>query len=107
MRFHVDEHISRGLVLGLRSHGHDVTTPSDVGLSEAGDQPHVEFTLREDRVIITHDRDFLVKHAQGTRHAGILYCHQQKYSIGQLLTMCLLVADCYTQEEMRGRVEFL
>jgi hypothetical protein len=38
--------------------------------------------------------------ALGMAHAGILYCHQQKYSIGQLMMMCLLAADCYTQEAM-------
>jgi predicted nuclease of predicted toxin-antitoxin system len=107
MRFHVDENVPTALVRALRMHGHDVTTRSDAGLLEADDRPHINFALRNDRVIITHDRDYLAQHARGIGHAGILYCHQRKYGLSTLLMMCLLVADCYTQNEMRGRVEYL
>jgi predicted nuclease of predicted toxin-antitoxin system len=107
MRFHFDEHIHNGLAAALRTRGHDVSTPMEVGLLEASDSLHIEFALNDGRVIVTHDRDFLMKDAEGIEHGGILYCHQQKYSVGELLNMCLLVAESYSQEEMRGRVEFL
>ena len=107
MRFHLDEHVPRALAVALRMHGHDVTTAPDVGLLEAEDDLHVEHALREGQVIITHDRDYLALDAAGVVHAGIAYCHQQKYSVGELLMMCLLIDECLTEEEMRGRVEFL
>jgi predicted nuclease of predicted toxin-antitoxin system len=107
MRFHLDEHVPGGLASTLRAHGHDVLTTAEVGLLEANDELHLAFAVNQGRVIVTHDRDYPIMHAQGIEHAGILYCHQQKYSIGQLLMMCLLVADCYTQDEMRGRLEYL
>lgn len=88
-------------------HGCDVTTAADTGLLGADDQLHVEHALRENRVIITHDCDYLALVASGVSHAGIAYCHQQKYSVGQLLTMCLLLDECYSSEEMDGRVEYL
>jgi predicted nuclease of predicted toxin-antitoxin system len=88
-------------------HGYDVTTAAEAGLLEAEDELHIDYALVNDRVIITHDRDYLALDARGIAHAGIAYCHQQKYSVGQLLTMCLLLDTCYTDEEMRGHVEYL
>jgi uncharacterized protein with PIN domain len=107
MRFHLDEHIPEALALALRAHGYDVTTSADANLLEAEDELHIEHALREGRLIITHDRDYLVLDASGTSHAGIGYCHQHKYSVGQLLMMCLLLDQSYTEEEMRGHVEYL
>ena len=107
MRFHLDEHIPNALAAALRTHGYDVTTADDTDLLSADDQLHVDHALSERRVIITHDRDFLALDARGIPHAGIAYCHQQKYSVGQLLMMCLLLDECYSVEEMRGRVEYL
>ena len=87
MRFHLDEHVSGALAVALKMHGYDVTTAVDAELLEAADELHILHALRESRVIITHDRDYLALDAIGMPHAGIRYCHQQKYSVGQLLMM--------------------
>jgi predicted nuclease of predicted toxin-antitoxin system len=107
MRFHLDEHVPSALATALRLRGYDVTTAADSGLIAADDESHVDHAVRENRVIVTHDRDYLSLRVRGAAHGGILYCHQQKYSVGQLLMMCLLVSECYSDEEMHGRVEFL
>ena len=107
IRFHVDEHIHPGVVVGLRSRGIDVTTPADSDLTGADDEKHLAFALSEQRVVVTHDSDFLRLHAGGAAHAGIAYCHQDKYNIGILLQMTLLLHACETSEEMMGRVEYL
>ena len=107
IRFHLDESVSTAVVAGLRSHGIDVTTASDADLIGGTDLDHIDFARSQCRVVVAHDSDF-VRHGQGgIEHAGICYCHQGKYGIGQLLQMLLLVSACYTQEEIEGRVEFL
>jgi hypothetical protein len=58
-------------------------------------------------VIVTHDHDFLRLHAANTAHSGIAYCHQNKYSIGELLSLLLFMDACYTTDDMVGRVEYL
>ena len=63
--------------------------------------------MADGRVIVTHDEDYLVHHAQGTVHAGVAYCHQDKYAIGDLLRSLLLLYGGCTEDELRGRVEFL
>jgi hypothetical protein len=76
-------------------------------LSGADDPEHIEFALRENRVIVTHDRDFPRWHASGVKHAGIAYCYQQKYSIGELVRALLLLRGCLSAEEMAGTLEYL
>lgn len=108
IRFHLDEHIHPGIAVGLRSRGIDVTTTAEAELVEASDAGHIEFALAEpERVIVTHDADFLRHHSDGISHAGIAYCHQEKYSIGELLRMLILLHACYAEDDMQGRVEFL
>lgn len=107
IRFHLDEHIDSAVADALVREGIDVTTPNLVDLLSAEDDEHLAFALQERRVTITHDDDYLKLDAAGVRHAGIAYCHQLKYSIGQLAEMLKLLAKCSTAEEMEGRVEFL
>jgi hypothetical protein len=107
IRFHLDEHVSPAVATGLRRRGIDVTTAQEAGLGGADDSEHLAFALRERRVIVTHDRHFPQRHAQGERHAGIAYCYQQKYSIGELVRALLLVRDCLSAEEMHGTLEYL
>lgn len=107
LKFHLDEQIATALAAGLRQHGIDVTTTADAGLLNRRDTEHLAFALEEYRVVLTHDRDFLRLHALGTDHAGIAWCRQDKYSVGELLSLLVLMDACYSPDEMAGRVEFL
>jgi uncharacterized protein with PIN domain len=107
IRFHLDEHLARLVARALRQHGFDVTMPGDVDLLSTDDPGHLEFAKSEGRVMVTHDDDFLRLHAAGVEHAGIVFCHLDKYTASQLQFGLRLFGECYSQEDMRGRVEFL
>lgn len=107
IRFHLDEHLHPGLAVGLRAQGIDVSTTIEAGALGADDPQQLAHATAEDRVFVTHDDDFTKLHAAGKSHAGICYCHQTKYSVGELLNMLLLVHGCMSAEEMRGHLEFL
>jgi hypothetical protein len=107
IRFHLDEHVDHAIALGLRKRGVDVTTATDAGLLSASDDEHLAFALRDNRVIYTNDRDFLVLHSQGAEHAGIAYCSSGTRSIGEIVRYLCLMHDCMTVEEMRGHVEHI
>ena len=81
IRFHLDEHVPSAIAAGLRSYGVDVATASDAGLLSADDRENMATALRGNRVIVTHDRHFLRHAASGVEHAGIAYCHQDKYGV--------------------------
>lgn len=107
MKFHTDENVAAAVALGLRRRGFNVTTTAEVHLLGASDQQQLAYCLREQRVMISHDEDVLRIAAGGTPHAGIAYCHQNKYKVGGLLLKLLALAGRVTDEEIRGRVEFL
>ena len=85
LRFHLDEHVPHAVAHGLRRRQIDVTTTTDAGLLGAGDEEHVAFAFRENRVIFTNDRDFLRLAASGAAHAGIVYCPPEDSRIGDVI----------------------
>ena len=107
MRFHLDEHVDPAIAHGLRLRGIDVTTTGDAGLLGKPDELHVEFALRERRVIFTNDTDFLRFAATAVEHAGVAYCARTARTIGFLVRHLCLMHDCMDADEMRGRVEYL
>jgi hypothetical protein len=107
IRFHLDEHVPAAVAVGLRRKGIDVTAPHEVGLTGALDPDHLNFARAEGRVIVTHDPDFTRLHAQGVSHAGIAYCHQEKYTVGELIGVLVVVHGVLTAEEMIDTLEYL
>jgi predicted nuclease of predicted toxin-antitoxin system len=107
LRFHLDEHVSPAVVTGLRLRGVDVTTTVEAGLLSASDGEHLEFARLQGRVIVSHDHHFAELHNADAEHAGIAYCYQGKYSVGELVRVLLLMRDCLDSEEMNGTLEYL
>jgi Domain of unknown function (DUF5615) len=93
--------------LALRRRGIDVTTSADAGLIGAEDREQLRFAVSESRVIVTHDDDFTRLQAEGAVHAGICYCHKDKHSLGDLVRILILAHECFTEDEMRGHLEFI
>jgi predicted nuclease of predicted toxin-antitoxin system len=73
MRLLADENIPLDTVRALRSAGHDVYSATESG-SGAPDLSHAERAIREDRVILTFDRDFGEMAVRGPKkpEAGVL-----------------------------------
>ena len=107
IRFHLDEQVDPEIALQLRHRGIDVTTTVEVGLRTQSDELQLEFIRREQRVIFTHDDDFLSIASRTNDHPGIAYCKQKSRSIGEIIKSLFLFHEVYTAEEMVGRVEFL
>ncbi|MEO8496798.1 MAG: DUF5615 family PIN-like protein [Planctomycetota bacterium] len=107
IRLHLDESVTVAFVASLRGRGIDVTASVDAGLVGASDEQQLRFASSQGRVLITHDDDFLRMHHAGASHAGIGYCHQSKYSVGELLQILLLLHACVDAEEIVDCVEYL
>jgi predicted nuclease of predicted toxin-antitoxin system len=107
IRFHLDEHVNPDVADGLRRRGVDVTTSADAGLRGAVDTAHVGYIVSQRRVIFTNDSDFLRLHDGGIEHPGIVYCHQQSRSVGEIIRGLVLIWEALEPEDMQNRVEFL
>lgn len=106
IKFLMDEHVPLAITRGLQKREVDVLTVQEAGLDHIDDRLILAFALEHERVIFTQDEDFLALNQEGVKHAGIVYVHQQT-PIGAVLRGLLLVHEALTQEEMRGKVEFL
>ena len=53
------------------------------------------------------DADFCRLHHAGQEHSGIIYCHQRKYQVQDLIGGLALYWDVYNAEELAGRLEYL
>jgi predicted nuclease of predicted toxin-antitoxin system len=107
MRLHLDEHVSPAIAVGLRRRGIDVTTTVEAGLSAASDEEQLLHTRTHERVLVTHDADFLRLHKRNLPHAGIVYCHQGQYSLGEIVRRLAVLASRRRRNNLRNRVRFL
>jgi len=58
-RFLVDESVDMEVVTWLREHGWNAIHVTEVGLAGRDDEEVLAFAHREDRILLTHDADFL------------------------------------------------
>jgi predicted nuclease of predicted toxin-antitoxin system len=72
MRFLVDECTGPGIARWLRGRGHDVFSVYDQ-LRGASDEEVIERARREERILITNDKDFGEKvYREGHAHRGVV-----------------------------------
>ena len=107
LRFHLDESANNAVAVGLRRRGFNVSVSKEVDLLGATDLEQLAFAMREGRVLVTHDDDFLRLHARGMAHAGIAYSRPNRRTIGQLVLKLAALGRTRTIDEIAGTVEFL
>lgn len=107
IRLHLDETCRRAVADGLRLRGIDVTTTPEVGLLGATDPVQLAHAHSQGRVLFTHDTDFIILHNSGAQHSGIVYCHQHRHPLGEVIRR--LVSLCATREssELVGQIIYL
>jgi uncharacterized protein with PIN domain len=106
IKFYTDENVPNAVARGLRLRGIDVLTTNEADLLGASDEEHLALALRDGRVILTQDADFLRLHAGGVDHAGIAYARQQ-LSIGDLIRGLILIYQVLDADDMKNHIEFL
>lgn len=107
IRFHLDENVDPDIALALRRAGIDVTTSQEANLLSQSDMVQLEFARTQERILVTHDDDFLILNTQGINHSGIAYCQKNAKPIGYIIRMLILLYEVAAPEEMKGRVEYL
>ncbi|GAB4579189.1 MAG: hypothetical protein Fur0022_19270 [Anaerolineales bacterium] len=104
--YYTDEHVSKAIINGLRQRGVDVLTTKEAGLLGATDEQHLAFASSQKRVIFTQDDDFLRLHANGFKHAGIVYAPQHS-PVGEVIRGLMLIFKVLAQEDMENHIEYL
>src|SRR5258706_4830433 len=113
IRLYLDEDaMDSDLVRALRLRGVDVTTALDAGLTNSADEEQLEYAAQLGRTLYTFNvRDFMTLYtswmAAGKQHAGIIFGHQQRYSVGEQMRRLVRLIQMRSAESMRDKVEFL
>ena len=107
IRFHLDENVNPVVAIALRRYGIDVTTTIDANLRSSSDETQLAYAQRENRVVVTHDDDFLRLASKTFEHAGVAYCHKEARSLGEIISGLRLIYEVLEPSEIRGRVEYL
>jgi predicted nuclease of predicted toxin-antitoxin system len=104
-----NEDILRGLL--LRNPELDIVRVRDVGLSEVDDPTILEWASQKNRILLTHDVNTVPKFAYerlaaGQPMSGVIEV-SFAVSVGQVIEDILLIVECSSEDEWKGRVEYL
>ena len=105
-KFYLNESVNIAVVNGLIRRDVEALSAKDVGNLGLSDEEQLNYAVKNNLVIVTHDADFLSM-AMNFKHKGIVYIHQQKYGIGDLIRRLKLLWEIAEQEDMLNHIEFL
>jgi len=105
VRFLLNEHIPKAVVRALRQQGIDAIIVAEIEAMGTSDEDLLDFALREGRVVVTYDKDFL-RLASQRSHAGIAFS-ARRLTDRQLIRALRLLHGAVSAEEMTNHVEHL
>ncbi|MBC8117180.1 MAG: DUF5615 family PIN-like protein [Candidatus Saccharimonas sp.] len=109
--YYADVHVPSAVTEGLQRREVDVVTSADDGTREWADEELLRRATELGRVLVTQDRDFLGIAADwragGRMFAGIVYSHQERMAVGQLVHQLELLAKCGEPGELLNQVYYL
>ena len=107
IKLYLDEHLDPAIAEGLRRHGVDVLTVREAGRRSLPDEDQLDFAFAEGRVFVTRDADAARLNAKGRAHAGIIFVHSRKRSIGVIIRRILSLWQIAALDDFRGQIWFL
>ncbi len=101
MRFLLDQDVYANTGRFLRGLGHDVVFVSQIGLSQASDEQLLQVAGKENRILVTRDRDYgnlvFVKRIR----VGVLYLRMPPAMQAAVHDELEIVLKSYTEEDLR------
>ena len=107
LRYYLDENVPTEIARQLRRSGIDALSVADQGQLGASDLSHLQRATALDRVLCTHDQDFLRLAAEGHDHAGIVFAAQAKASLGGWVRALRSLHARLSSDQARNLVFFL
>lgn len=107
IRFYLDENVPIVIAEQLRRKNIDVVTVRDIGRLGDSDTNHLKRATEMQRVLCTHDQDFLRLVAEGFEHSGIVFGIQDLHTIGDWVRGLELIHTVLEASDMENRVEYL
>jgi hypothetical protein len=107
----MDVHVRSAITKGLRRRGADVLTAQEDGARRLLDPALLDRATALGRVLFSQDHDLLRearrRELSGESFGGVIYVHQQRLSVGQIVQDLELIAIACDPADFRNRVEYL
>lgn len=107
----MDVHIPRAVTTALRMRSIDVLTAQEDGAAELEDDRLLQRATVLGRVLVSQDQDLLREAArrfrEGGDFSGIVYAHQLRVTIGQMVQDLELIATATSPNEWHRKIEYL
>lgn len=111
MRLYTNESVPVAVAEGLKRRGVEALSARDVGNLGLTDEQQLAYAQALNMVLFTHDDDFLrIAHERlvsGQPHGGIIYVHQQKLGLGEIIRRLKVITELMNEEDLRNHIEFL
>lgn len=111
IKIYADENINGAIVNGLRRRGVEIQSTHDAGNLGITDEEQLAYAVAQKACLFTHDDDLLTiaDHWQkiGKEHFRILFIHQERLTIGEIIRRIKLIVDILSPEDMKNHIEFL
>jgi predicted nuclease of predicted toxin-antitoxin system len=111
IKIYTDENVNGAIVNGLRRRGVEVQSAHEAGNLGITDEEQLAYAVVQHACLFTHDDDLLTiaDHWQhiGKEYFGIIFVHQEKLSIGEIIRSIKLIVDILSPEEIKNHIEFL
>jgi hypothetical protein len=107
----MDVHVRRAVTAALRLRSIDVLTAREDGAAEFDDDRLLRRATELSRVLVSQDEDLLREGARWLREhkrfSAIVYAHQLRVTVGQMVQDLELIAVATSKQEWSGRIEYL
>ncbi len=107
----MDVHVPRAITVALRLRGIDVLTAQEDGAAELDDSQLLQRATELGRILVSQDEDLLREAAkrlrEGSGFSGLVYAHQLRLTIGQVVEDLELIARATSREEWYGKIQYL
>ncbi len=107
----MDVHVPRAITVALHMQSIDVLTAQEDGAAMLDDDQLLDRATGLGRVLVSQDSDLLregvLRLRAGSPFAGIIFAHQLRVTIGQIVEDLSLIAAATSSEDWRGRIEYL
>jgi hypothetical protein len=107
----MDVHVRRAVTAALRLRSINVLTAQEDSSTELADDVLLKRATELGRVLVSQDEDLLREGArllsERRDFSGIIYAHQLRITIGQMVEDPELIAKATSPNEWWGRIEYL
>lgn len=104
MKFLTDENVAISVFRTIKKLGFDVKSVMEIGLESKSDAQILEFALKDNRIIITHDKDFANLFYTNKKHKGIILLKFKKQNPNNISNVLIKIFQSEFKDKLENNI---